>query len=159
MSTGAVTALGCFVCCALSLAGQTATNLKDVQTIYLNSFGSKPGASELRDRVAAEIEKTHTLRIVASPAEADAVLGGEGEVWVKGHYSMNPRERSLNDAQTIYAGYLSVELQGKKNDTLWSYLVTPHSVSRDVNHDLAKVVVKKLTDAIHTDASHGDAGK
>jgi hypothetical protein len=154
MSTGIATAPIWFLCCALSLAAQTATNLKDVQRIYLNSFGSKPGASELRDRVAAEIGKSHTLRVVANPAEADAVLGGDGEVWVKGHFSMNPRDRSINDAQTVYAGYLSVELQGKKNDTLWSYLATPHAASHDVNRDLARVVVKKLTGAIQAEAGN-----
>ena len=148
--------LGSLVCCALSLAAQTASNLKDVQKIYLNSFGSKPGASELRDQVAAELGKSHKFQIVSDRAAADAVLGGDGEVWVKGHYSLNPRNRSINgsDTQTVYAGYLSVELQGNKNDTLWSYLATPHSASHDVNRDLAKVVVRKLTGAIQAEAGN-----
>ena len=155
MSTGIATAPIWFVWCALSLAAQTATNLKDVQKIYLNSFGSKPGASELRDRVAAELGKSHKFLVVSDRAEADAVLGGDGEVWVKGHYSLNPRSRSISgDTQTVYAGYLSVELQGRKNDTLWSYLATPHAASHDVNRDLARVVVKKLTGAIQTEAGN-----
>jgi hypothetical protein len=69
---------------------------------------------------------------------------------VKGHYSLNPRHREVTaDTQPFYGGYLSVELKGKGDETLWSYLVTPHPhVTGDIYKDLAGHVVKKLLDAI-----------
>jgi hypothetical protein len=69
---------------------------------------------------------------------------------VKGHYSLNPRHRGVTaDTQPFYGGYLSVELKGKGDETLWSYLVTPHPhVTGDIYKDLAGHVVKKLLDAI-----------
>jgi hypothetical protein len=138
----------------LSAGSQTATRLKDVRTVFVSSFGDKPGAEALRGQVTSEIEKSHRLRIVKDLAQADAVLGGKGEVWVKEHYSLNPRSRSMDDAHTVYAGYLSVELQGKKDETLWSYLAPPHSAGENVDRDLAKLVVRKLTDAIAAEVGH-----
>jgi len=138
----------------LSVGSQTATKLKDVRTVFIGSFGDKPGAGSLRSHVVSEIEKSHILRIAKDVAQADAVLGGKGEVWVKEHYSLNPRSRSLDDAHTVYAGYLSVELQGKKDETLWSYLAPPHSAGENVDRDLARLVVRKLTDAIAAEAGH-----
>ena len=66
---------------------------------------------------------------------------------MKSHYSLNPRNRSVNsDTQAVYTGYLSVELKDKKGETLLSYLATPHSSgSRDVSRTLAKLVVGKLS--------------
>jgi len=148
------TSLACLFCAVLSVAGQTATRLKDVRTVYIGSFGDKPGAEALRGQVASEIEKSHRLRIVKDAAQADAVLGGKGEVWVRGYYSLNPRSRSIADSQPVYAGYLSVELQGQKDETLWSYLAAPHSAGGNVDRDLAKLVVRKLTDAISAEAGN-----
>ena len=84
--------------------------------------------------------------MVANQWEAQAVLAGTGEVRVKGHVSLNPRNGTINgDTQALYAGYLSIELRDKKGDTLWSYLATPHSsASPDVARDLASLAVKKL---------------
>ena len=138
----------CLFSVFLSVASQPASRLKDVRTVFIGSFGDKPGAESLRGHVVSEIEKSHRLRIVKDASQADAVLGGKGELWVKEHYSLNPRSRSLDDAHTLYAGYLSVELQGKKDETLWSYLAPPHSAGENVDRDLARLVVRKLTDAI-----------
>lgn len=138
----------------LSVAAQTATKLTGVHAIFIGSFGDKPGAEALRSQVASDLAKSHRLRIVQSPSEADAVLGGKGEVWVREHYSLNPRSRSLGDSHVVYAGYLSVELQGSKGETLWSYLAAPHSAGENVNSDLSKLVVRKLTDAIAAEAGN-----
>jgi len=117
-----------------------------VKNVYVDSFGDKPGASELRQQVTAELRKSPGVQVVAAPTDADLVLSGTGEVYVKSHYSLNPRDRSVNDAQAVYTGYLSVELKDKKGETVWSYLATPHSSgSRDVSRILARLVVKKLS--------------
>ncbi len=137
---------------------QDATHLGSVRRLFVGSFGEKPGATALRDDVAALLGKSHTVTVVKKPEEADAVLDGTGEVWVKGHYSLNPRQREVNaDSQPIYGGYLSVELKGKGDETLWSYLVTPHPhVTGDIHKDLAGHVVKKLLEAIKLEAIKED---
>jgi hypothetical protein len=132
---------------------QDATHLGSVSRLFVASFGEKPGTSTLRGNVAALLAKSHAVTVVKKPEEADAVLMGTGEVWVKGHYSLNPRQREVTaDSQPIYGGYLSVELLGKDDEILWSYLVTPHPhVTGDIHKDLAGRVVKKLLEAIKED--------
>src|SRR3977135_3098106 len=105
---------------------QTAEHVGSVRRLFVASFGERPGASTLRDNVASLLAKSHAVSVVKKPEEADAVLTGNGEVWVKGHYSLNRSQREVTaDSQPIYGGYLSVELKGKGDETLWSYLVTP----------------------------------
>jgi hypothetical protein len=114
--------IACLLLCTLPGAAQTAKN------IFVDSFGDKPGASELREQATSELQKSQKFHVVAGPRDADLVLTGTGEIWVKSHYSLNPRNRSVNgDAQAVYAGYLSVELKDNKGETVWSYLATPHS--------------------------------
>jgi phosphate transport system substrate-binding protein len=127
--------------CALPGVAQTTRN------VFVDSFGAKPGASELREQVTAELRKSPQFHVVEAPDRADLVLSGTGEVWVKSHYSLNPRNRSVNgDAQAVYTGYLSVELNDKKGETVWSYLATPHtSGSGNVSRILARLVVRKMS--------------
>lgn len=134
---------------AVAACAQTPANLNDIRSVYVDSFGSRPGAAELREKIVSELEKSHRFRLVDNEAEADGVLSGKGELWIKGYISMNPRERSLSDAQATWAGYLSVELQDKKGETLWSYLATPHTASESgsVARDLARLAIRKLTTA------------
>ena len=134
---------------AAVLFAQAPANLNDIKSVYVDSLGDRPGASDLREKIISELEKSHRFRVVNNEAEADGVLSGKGEVWVKGYFSLNPRERSVSDAQATYAGYLSIELRDKKGETLWSYLATPHtaSASGNVSRDLARLVVRKLDSA------------
>jgi phosphate transport system substrate-binding protein len=127
-------------------AGQLAPHLSNITNVFVDSLGDRPGAAELRGNIVAELEKSHRFHVVGNQSEAQAVLAGTGEVWVKGYVSLNPRNRAINgDTQALYAGYLSIELRDKKGDTLWSYLATPHSsASPDVGRDLASLAVKKL---------------
>jgi phosphate transport system substrate-binding protein len=148
-----------FVCLLLSAIPGAAQPVKNV---YVDSFGDKPGASDLREQVTSELRKSPGFHVVAAPAEADLTLTGTGEVWVKSHYSLNPRNRSVNDSQAVYTGYLSVELKDKKGETVLSYLATPHSSgSHDVSRILARLVVKKLSGEIADppSAAAKDAGR
>lgn len=130
----------CLLFCVLPGVAQT------TRSVFVDSLGGKPGASELRKQLTAELRKSAQFHLVDTPAQADLVLSGNGEVWVKSHYSLNPRNRSVNsDAQAVYTGYLSVELKDKKGETVWSYLATPHSSgSGDVCRILARIVVRKM---------------
>jgi phosphate transport system substrate-binding protein len=129
------------------------------KNVFVDSFGDKAGASELREQVTSELRKSPKFHVVESPAQADLVLGGTGEVWVKSHFSLNPRDRSVNDAQAVYTGYLSVELKDKKGETVWSYLATPHSSgSGDISRTLARLVVLKMSGDIADPASATPSG-
>ncbi len=132
----------CALLCALPASSQTL-----LKSIFVDSFGDKPGASDLREQVTSELRKSPGLHVVATAADADLVLNGTGEVYVKSHFSLNPRDRSIGDAQAVYTGYLSVELADKNSETVYGlYLATPHSSgSRDVSRVLARLVVKNLS--------------
>jgi phosphate transport system substrate-binding protein len=144
----------CLLICTISGAAQT------TKSIFVDSFGDKPGAAELREQVQSELQKLPKFRVVENRAEADLVLTGTGEVWVKSYFSLNPRNRSVNeDSQAVYTDYLSVELKDKKGETVWSYLATPHSSgSRDVSHTLAKVVAQKMNGDVADPPSTPPAG-
>jgi hypothetical protein len=88
--------------------------------------------------------------VAASPQAADAVIGGTGETWIRGYYSLNPRVRSVgSDAHPIYGGYLSVELKGRGGETLWSYLVTPRRFGpEDIGRNLCGQIVRKLVEVL-----------
>lgn len=131
-------------------AGQTAVDPRQVKSVYVDSFGDKPGARELRAGLVAALEKSRKLKVAATPAEADAVLTGAGETWIRGYYTLNPRDRySLSDAHAVYGGYLSVELKGNKDETLWSYLVTPgRAGAEQIDRNLADQMAKKILAAV-----------
>lgn len=145
-----------FLGCALSLAlaaaavaSQSAGELDRVKRIYVGSFGVKSESTKLRESVIAELGKHPRLTVVSAAAEADAVLQGSGDVWVKGYYALNPRVREVGEgAQPLYGGFLSVELMGKENEPLWSWIATPKRSSADVRRDLASEIAKKLESSV-----------
>ena len=137
----------------LSLA-QTAATLSQVGKIYVEPFSGKRGAHEIRDEVLNRLRRDHTLTIVASASQADAVLKGTGEIWTQGYISTNPRASGSN-RRPVYGGYLSVTLEGRDAQALWSYLVTPAgSLSGAITTDLAARASKLLVTALaHVNAA------
>jgi len=138
------------LCGGRTAPGQTAETLRDVKRVYVEPFADKSGAPELRADLIVELRKSHRLIVVKSPQEADAVISGTGESWIRGYYSLNPRIRSVTgDAHPIYGGYLSVELKGRQSETLWSYLVTPRRLGpEDIGRNLAGQMVRRLVEAL-----------
>jgi hypothetical protein len=95
--------------------------------------------------VISELRKLNSVSLAADESSADAILGGGGEVWIKGYRSHNPQLGKVPpNATPIYTGFLSMELRDKFGKTLWSYLATPPAASDDVSKDLSAVIVKKL---------------
>ncbi len=136
-------------------ASQTATPLSQIKKIYIGSLGEKKGSAELRDALVKHLRKVRGLEVVATPEEADAVMSGNGELWVKGYYSTSSRPSPYGQ-NAIYGGVLSVEVKGKDNETLWSYLVTPNKFHWDsVTQDLAIRLVKKFGEALQAGAVKG----
>jgi phosphate transport system substrate-binding protein len=134
---------------ALTFAGMAfgwqAPSAKAARRIYVEPFTTRDGSQKLRADVIGELRKQSSVAVTETESAADLLLGGGGEVWVKGYVSLNPRSgRSPSSGQAVYAGYLSVELRNKRGETLWSDLVTPGGATEDVFKDLAKRIAKHV---------------
>jgi len=135
--------------CAV-VAAQPANPSGKVQRIFVGEIRGVSVAGGIRQALIEDLRKRGKPGLAAEPDSADATLTGSGELWVKGYYSLNPRERSVGaDARRIYGGYLSVELRDRKGEVVWSYLVTPRRSGYDsISRDLAGQVLKKLREAV-----------
>jgi phosphate ABC transporter phosphate-binding protein len=131
---------------------QTVASLNRVRTIDVGSMGEGSGAEALRQRIVDRLNKSGRLQVVASPSAADVALRGTSSMWATGTISLSPHSKSAS--QTIYEGYLSVELVSKDGQILWSYLVTPsHFRTASITDDLADQVVLRLLAAIRGGAA------
>lgn len=143
-----VCAAGLSLVDAGTAAPQTAVPLSQIKKIYVDSLGAKKGSAELRDALVKRLRKVRGLEVVSTKEDADAVITGTGELWVKGYYTTNPRPSAYGQ-NAIYGGMLSVEVHDKHNETLWSYLVTPGKFHWDsVMQNLADLLVKKFEEAL-----------
>jgi phosphate transport system substrate-binding protein len=118
--------------------------------LYVEAFATKAGAERLREDVNAELRKLTSISLAPDPSSADLILGGGGEIWVRGYRSFSPRSHMKLSANgtPIYSGYLSVELKNKQGVTLWSDLVTPESAPEDISKDLSKRIAKHLAEGL-----------
>jgi phosphate transport system substrate-binding protein len=142
----------CFAfCCVIfgpARAGETPT-ANQIRRLYVEPFATRAGSEKFREDVITELRKLKSVSLAADQSSADAILGGGGEVWIKGYRSHNPQLGNVAPNGTpIYSGFLSIELRDKNGQTLWSYLATPPRASDDVSKDLATVIVKKLVEAL-----------
>jgi hypothetical protein len=123
--------------------------LAGIKRIFVEPFPAKTGAEKLREELIAELRRLGSPSIAGSEADADAIVAGDGETWIKGYRSLNPRSGRLpSNGEPLYAGFLSLELKDTKGDTLWSYLVTLGPTSENISKNLSKQIVKHLTDAL-----------
>jgi phosphate transport system substrate-binding protein len=121
-----------------------------VRRLYVEAFATKAGAEKLREDVTAELRRLSSVSLVSDEASADLVLGGGGEIWIKGYHSFSPRShiKMPTNGTPIYGGYLSVELKNRKGVTVWSYLATPGAASEDISKDISKRIAKHLSEAL-----------
>lgn len=137
--------------CAAAVRGQG--NLGDIRTVQVGTMGDGSDAAALRTRVADRLQKSGRLRVVEDAAAADVILRGTSGIWATGTVTLHPRSKAA--AETIYQGYLSLELVNRSNQTLWSYLVTPSRFrTASITDDLADHAVARLLDAL----ANGTAG-
>jgi hypothetical protein len=149
---GPLALLGMAACvCAVApsaLSAQTANPLVGIKRVYVEAFPAKAGSEKLREDLVAQLRKL-SFTMVTSEADADVIVAGNGETWIKGYRSLNPRSgRSPSNGEPVYAGYLSVELKDAMGETLWSYLVTLGPDSENITKDLSKQIAKHLTEAL-----------
>jgi len=122
---------------------QNAERLSQVKKVYVDSLGDNRRASEMRSQIVRRLGKSQDVRVVQNATDADAVIKGTEQIWTTGEVSLSPRSRSVN--QSVYEGFLSVELVGKNHQTLWSYLVTPSKFRwGSIIEDLAAQLVSRL---------------
>jgi hypothetical protein len=116
--------------------------------IFVEPFPDKPGGAALREAVVSLLSKEQGLAVVTDAAQADFIVSGSGETYVRGYVGTNPRVHYLNrDAKPIYGGFLSVELKPRGQDTVWSYLATPRRLGpQDIDSNLARQVAHKLAE-------------
>ena len=143
-------------CCAFAglALHQQAAQPEAARRLYVEPFVTKAGAEKLREDVIAELRKIRSVSLVSAESGADAILGGGGEIWIKGYRSLNPRSGTLPSHGTpVYTGFLSVELRDTKGETLWSYLATPGSAPEDVSKDLSRRIAKHVAAALDHDVT------
>jgi phosphate ABC transporter phosphate-binding protein len=124
---------------------------KRVRKLYVEAFSTKANPDKLRDDVMAELNKLSSVSIVSVESDAELVLGGGGEIWIRGYRSFSPRSelKLPTNGTPIYGGYLAVELKNKQGITVWSYLVTPAAGSANISKDLARRIVQHLQGALN----------
>lgn len=127
-------------------------NAADKVRLYVEPIENKGGTISLRDALIEKLKKTKPFEVVKSPADADRVISGFGETYVKGYVTRNIRVRyKNNDSLPIYGGYLSIEFKDGTGDTLWSDLATPSRFTPgDIGGDLAGQIVSALSDFLES---------
>lgn len=142
--------IGWCLLAAPAFEGQGTQKAPAPKRLYVEAFATKAGAEELRDDVTSELRKLSSVSVVPDEERADWVIGGGGEIWIKGYRSFSPRSHMKlpSNGTPVYGGYLSVELKNRQGVTLWSYLATPGSVSEDVSKDISKQIAKHLGEAL-----------
>jgi len=131
-----------------------------VRRLYVEPFATKKGAEKLRENVTAELRKLNSVSLVSNESSADLILGGGGEIWIRGYRSFSPRSpmKLPSNGTPVYGGFLSVELKNKQGVTLWSDLVTPGAASDDISKALARRIASHLVEPLrHTEAPQPNA--
>ncbi len=135
---------------------QKVDKLSRITTLYVESLGSSHRSEETRTSLIRRLERTHQFRIVSDAARADALLKGTAQIWSTGEISLSPHSHSAD--QPILEGYLSVEVVGKNDQTLWSYLATPGKFAWEgVGGSLARQVAMRLSEDIRKDSQEHSA--
>lgn len=149
-ATKGIAGFACWCMLAVPSVAWQAEKAPAIKRLYVEPFTTKAGSEKLREDVLAELRKLmSSISLVPSKSSADAVLGGAGEIWVKGYQSLNPRSgRPPSNGTPVYGGYLAVELRNTNGETLWSDLVTPAASSADVSKDISKRIARDVAAAL-----------
>jgi phosphate ABC transporter phosphate-binding protein len=149
-SVASLTLMRLAFCCVLAGSALAAQAPGGAQRLYVATFTTKTGADQLQKDVTSELRKLNSVSIVANESNADLILDGGGEIWIKGYrsFSSHTHEKLPTNGMPIYGGFLSVELKNKSGASLWSYLVTPSGDSLDVAKDLSRRIAMQLADAL-----------
>lgn len=128
-----------------------------IKTLCVEAFQGKLGAADLRAKVVDRLKALGKFQLVDNPSSADAVLHGAGELWVKGYLSVSPHNSS-SVHEPVYGGYLSLQLDNRNGETLWSYLITPGRLRwKSAADDMADHGVRLMSAALESGNLAGGA--
>ncbi len=129
-----------------------------IKTIFVEPFEGRQGSAQLRDKVIAHLRGSRDVTLVGNAQEADVLVQGTGAVWLKGYVAINPHP-AASLRQPVYGGYLSLQVENKGGEVLWSYLVTPGRAHwNGVDEDMAEHIVRLMLAALNqTGSQAGDA--
>lgn len=125
---------------------QRVESLSQVKTVYVEAFSGGVESARLHDSFVRHLARSR-FKLVQSPKDADAIVSGNGQIWIRGFIAINPRTPTT-DRQADYAGYLSVEVADANGKPLWSWLATPSKLAwSNIVDNLAGSAAKKLVEA------------
>jgi phosphate ABC transporter phosphate-binding protein len=138
------------VCLTAGTAGAWQPKQGRVDRLYVEAFVTKSPTDTFQKDVTAELRKINSISLTPDESSADLILGGGGEIWIKGYRPFTHRSemRLPTNGTPVYGGYVAVELKNKQGVTLWSDLVTPGSSSEDAAKDIAKLIAKHVAYAL-----------
>jgi phosphate ABC transporter phosphate-binding protein len=131
---------------SVAVRAQHAESFSQTRTLYIDTFSGGADAGKLHESLARHLAKSR-FKLVQSQKDADAIVKGDGQVWIRGYIAINPHTPST-DREAIYGGYLSLEVIGSHGEPLWSWLATPGKHAwGNVIDDLAGRAARKLIEA------------
>ena len=126
-----------------------AQNLRTIRTIFIAPAEAGENAAAIGKRLAEQLQRSGSIRVVADPAAADATLQATATIWATG--AVSPSLHSGSTREVNYQGYLSAELVGRDRQVLWSYMVTPSRFrSLSIADDLADQLAARLLAAVRS---------
>lgn len=129
-------------------SGSPARASESIPKIFVDAFQGKLGAAQLRNKVIARLRARREVSVVDKESDADLVVRGSGEIWLKGYVAINPHP-AASVRQPVYGGYLSLQVASRSGAVLWSYLVTPGRVHwSGVDADMADHSVRLMLAAL-----------
>ena len=132
--------------CTAAATAEPVDSLAQARTIYISKFGGSQDAERLRARFAQHLAGGR-FRIVSLREQADAIIQGTGQIWLRGYVAINPRTPST-DRQPFFGGYLSISVTNAQGEPLWSWLATPSRTRwANIVDDLSGHAARKLLDA------------
>jgi hypothetical protein len=119
---------------------------QSISRIYVEPFGNNQDS--LQEETIRLLKSRKDVQVASSVDNADRVLTGTDQTYIKGYLARNPRVRYKNsDSRPVFGGYVSVELKDRQDETVWSYLVTPRRFGpEDLSKNLAGQIVNKLVE-------------
>jgi len=149
-ATFAVQALAVIALCLFPFWASPQT-APPIRNIFIDKFQGRLGSDQLREAVIASLQRNGAFHLVDNSSDADAVVSGAGEIWIQGYVANRPHSAAR---ETVYNGYLSLEVKNKSGQTLWSYLVTPGRMYSDVAQEMAGHIVRLMVVALAQGSAH-----
>lgn len=112
--------------CTLAAGVQNSNEARPIHKVYVDLFGTGPGADYLRGKLISKLSRLKAIVIVDNQAVADLVVRGTAEMWLTGYYNPNPRIRYRNNSSVpVYDAKMSLEFETRLGRCEWSGEVKP----------------------------------